>query len=150
MKLAAVALLACASAVVASAGGVPPLRGAGHAAVGKGAAASAKGAGGSKGNSNGKKPVRDSGNPFVGQKFYVNPANSREYDASIATATGTTKTTLQQMKGVPSVRCCSVAFRISQLAPPSQDHPIPPRPARPTRMRACVRAFMPSGVLDRR
>jgi hypothetical protein len=47
---------------------------------------------------------RDS-NPFIGKKFYVNPANQAEYDTSIATATGSTKAALQEMRKTPSVRC---------------------------------------------
>merc|ERR1719197_677111 len=43
-----------------------------------------------------------SANPFAGQTFYVNPANQKEYDSSIATATGTVKANLQKMRAVPS------------------------------------------------
>jgi len=41
-------------------------------------------------------------NPFAGQTFYINPANEKEYDGSIATASGTVKSNLQKMKAVPS------------------------------------------------
>jgi len=41
-------------------------------------------------------------NPFVGQTFYVNPANQKEYDGSIATASGTVKANLQTMRNTPS------------------------------------------------
>jgi cellulose 1,4-beta-cellobiosidase len=41
-------------------------------------------------------------NPFAAHKFYVNPANEKEFDASIATATGKVKDTLQEMRSVPS------------------------------------------------
>jgi cellulose 1,4-beta-cellobiosidase len=41
-------------------------------------------------------------NPFAGQTFYLNPANQKEYDSSIATASGAVKTNLQKMKAVPS------------------------------------------------
>jgi len=46
--------------------------------------------------------VTTSFNTFEGQTFYVNPANQKEYDSSIATATGTVKANLQKMKAVPS------------------------------------------------
>lgn len=41
-------------------------------------------------------------NPFAGQTFYVNPANQKEYDESIATADGITKENLQRMRNTPS------------------------------------------------
>lgn len=41
-------------------------------------------------------------NPFSNRTFYVNPANQKEYDSSIATATGTVKANLQKMRDVPS------------------------------------------------
>merc|ERR1719379_2459898 len=42
-------------------------------------------------------------NPFAtAPAFYVNPANQREYDSSIATATGVVKQNLQKMRDVPS------------------------------------------------
>lgn len=44
----------------------------------------------------------DPGNPFAGKDFYVNPANSIEYDKSISTATGEVKKTLELMQGVAS------------------------------------------------
>ncbi len=43
-------------------------------------------------------------NPFIGKKFYVNPANQAEYDTSNATATCSTKAALQEMRKTPSVR----------------------------------------------
>lgn len=41
-------------------------------------------------------------NPFADQLFYVNPANQKEFDASIATATGDVQATLKEMREVPS------------------------------------------------
>lgn len=41
-------------------------------------------------------------NPFAAGNFYVNPANQKEYDNSIATANGTVKSTLKKMREVPS------------------------------------------------
>jgi hypothetical protein len=42
--------------------------------------------------------------PVIGKKFYFNPANHAEYDASNATATCSTKAALQEMRKTPSVR----------------------------------------------
>jgi cellulose 1,4-beta-cellobiosidase len=43
------------------------------------------------------------GNPFAAHpQWYVNPTNMAEYDTSIATATGITKTNLEGMKNTPS------------------------------------------------
>jgi cellulose 1,4-beta-cellobiosidase len=41
-------------------------------------------------------------NPFAGQSFYVNPANQKEYDSSIATSSGVVKSNLQKMRNIPS------------------------------------------------
>lgn len=41
-------------------------------------------------------------NPFIGQPFYVNPANQAEYDKSIETATGVVKENLKVMRNAPS------------------------------------------------
>merc|ERR1719265_2729554 len=41
-------------------------------------------------------------NPFADQIFYVNPANQKEFDESIATATGDVQATLKEMREVPS------------------------------------------------
>jgi cellulose 1,4-beta-cellobiosidase len=44
----------------------------------------------------------DATNPFAGGKFYVNPANQKEFDGSIATATGKVHDSLKDMRDVPS------------------------------------------------
>jgi cellulose 1,4-beta-cellobiosidase len=41
-------------------------------------------------------------NPFADQTFYLNPANQKEFDESIATATGDVQATLKEMREVPS------------------------------------------------
>jgi len=42
------------------------------------------------------------GNPFSGHPFYVNPANAKEYDASISSAAGLARRNLNLMRNVPS------------------------------------------------
>lgn len=51
-------------------------------------------------------------NPFLGHDFYVNPAYQAELDSSIATATGTVKDTLKQMRTVPSAYWIDVKGKI--------------------------------------
>jgi len=52
-------------------------------------------------------------NPFQGKTFYVNPAYQRELDTSIATASGSVKATLQQMRNIPSAYWIDVMAKIS-------------------------------------
>jgi cellulose 1,4-beta-cellobiosidase len=56
--------------------------------------------------------VAAAGNPFAEQKFYVNPANQKEYDGSIATASGIAKKNLQQMRNIPSAYWIDKASKI--------------------------------------
>lgn len=51
-------------------------------------------------------------NPFFGHDFYVNPSYQAELDTSIATATGTVKSTLQEMRTVPSAYWIDVKAKI--------------------------------------
>jgi len=51
-------------------------------------------------------------NPFTGQTFYVNPANQAEYDGSIATAEGVTKSNLQLMREIPSAYWIDVKAKV--------------------------------------
>lgn len=51
-------------------------------------------------------------NPFAGNSFYVNPANSEEYDSSITTATGEIKTNLEKMQKVGSAYWIDVKAKI--------------------------------------
>jgi len=57
-------------------------------------------------------PAPAGANPFEGQAFYVNPANSREFQGSIETATGTTKESLLRMQKVPSAYWIDVKAKI--------------------------------------
>eukprot|EP00451_Oxyrrhis_marina_P003721 CAMPEP_0204270134 /NCGR_PEP_ID=MMETSP0468-20130131/18266_1 /ASSEMBLY_ACC=CAM_ASM_000383 /TAXON_ID=2969 /ORGANISM="Oxyrrhis marina" /LENGTH=439 /DNA_ID=CAMNT_0051245625 /DNA_START=44 /DNA_END=1363 /DNA_ORIENTATION=+ len=57
--------------------------------------------------------VTASGNPFAGHTFYQNPANAKEFDGSIATASGLTKENLQKMKNVASAYWIDVKEKIS-------------------------------------
>jgi len=52
-------------------------------------------------------------NPFQGKTGYVNPSYQKELDSSIATATGTVKSTLQSMRSVPSAYWLDVMAKIS-------------------------------------
>jgi len=52
-------------------------------------------------------------NPFLGKTLYVNPSYQAELDTSIATASGTTKTTLQSMRDVPSAYWIDVMAKIN-------------------------------------
>jgi len=52
-------------------------------------------------------------NPFSGKTFYVNPSYQAELDTSIATATGTVKSTLQSMRNVASAYWIDVMAKIS-------------------------------------
>ena len=47
-------------------------------------------------------PAKIAGNPFALTTWYVNPANQREIDSSIKTASGAVKQTLTTMRGIPS------------------------------------------------
>jgi len=51
-------------------------------------------------------------NPFIGQKFYVNPANQKEYDLSIPSAEGDVKTNLELMQKQPSAYWIDVKSKI--------------------------------------
>mmetsp|Transcript_90336 Transcript_90336/g.255777 ORF Transcript_90336/g.255777 Transcript_90336/m.255777 type:complete len:793 (-) Transcript_90336:96-2474(-) len=53
-----------------------------------------------------------SGNPFVGKEFYINPKNAKEFDASIATASGKTRSNLERMREVPSAYWIDVGEKI--------------------------------------
>jgi len=52
-------------------------------------------------------------NPFSSGNFYVNPSYQQELDTSIATATGTVKTTLTAMRNVASAYWIDVMAKIS-------------------------------------
>jgi cellulose 1,4-beta-cellobiosidase len=52
-------------------------------------------------------------NPFSGKQFYVNPSYQEELDTSIATASGTIKSTLQAMRSVASAYWIDVMAKIS-------------------------------------
>jgi len=56
--------------------------------------------------------ARAAGNPFLGKPLYVNPVNSRQYETSIATASGTTKAHLREMQKVPSAYWIDVKAKI--------------------------------------
>jgi len=51
-------------------------------------------------------------NPFAGKTYYVNPSYQAELDTSIATATGTVKSTLQSMRNIPSAYWIDVMSKI--------------------------------------
>jgi len=51
-------------------------------------------------------------NPFLGQRFYINPMNRKEYDASIATASGKVKANLRTMSRVPSAYWIDVKEKV--------------------------------------
>jgi len=51
-------------------------------------------------------------NPFIGQKFYVNPANEKEYDLSIPSAEGLVKTNLELMQQQASAYWIDVKSKI--------------------------------------
>lgn len=51
-------------------------------------------------------------NPFLGRKFYVNPANQQEYSESIKTANGYAKANLQKMHDVASAYWIDVKSKI--------------------------------------
>jgi cellulose 1,4-beta-cellobiosidase len=57
--------------------------------------------------------ANSAGNPFVGVPYFVNPAFKAELDTSIATATGTVKTTLQSMRNVPSAYWLDVKSKLT-------------------------------------
>jgi len=73
-------------------------------------------------------------NPYAGKTYYVNPSYQAELDTSIATATGTVKTTLQSMRNVPSAYWLDVKAKIKGtgtttaqgiLTDASKQNPIP-------------------------
>mmetsp|Transcript_111963 Transcript_111963/g.361469 ORF Transcript_111963/g.361469 Transcript_111963/m.361469 type:complete len:806 (-) Transcript_111963:301-2718(-) len=51
-------------------------------------------------------------NPFLGQTFYVNPENAKEYAESIATAEGRVKANLLRMQRVPSAYWIDVKAKV--------------------------------------
>jgi len=55
---------------------------------------------------------RPSANPFINQKFYVNPVNAKEFDSSISSATGVTKENLLRMQQVPSAYWIDVKAKV--------------------------------------
>lgn len=56
--------------------------------------------------------VNPSINPFEGKNLYVNPTYQTNLDSSIATASGTTKTNLQQMRDTASAYWIDVKAKL--------------------------------------
>mmetsp|Transcript_79802 Transcript_79802/g.247953 ORF Transcript_79802/g.247953 Transcript_79802/m.247953 type:complete len:762 (+) Transcript_79802:86-2371(+) len=57
-------------------------------------------------------PLEAKENPFLKKAFYVNPANSEEFDVSIATASGKTKENLEFMQRVASAYWIDVRLKL--------------------------------------
>lgn len=61
--------------------------------------------------------AQGTGNPFANHKFYVNPVNSKEFDTSIATASGKTRENLQRMQSTPSAYWIDTKDKIRGTSP---------------------------------